>query len=333
VRDLTKLELLNLALLLYMWHYNIYQIKEKFTIKRFNNLESENNMKERIAKVMRSGGWAVLVAVIAMALYLLVLELAEKAIVNMKVDLIVTIDENGYLSTNYQGDKEDVYILWETDGGSVVPVEQEEKLKDQHKEGNKWYIAYTKVDGKVKWSPLDADGNEYETATVRATIYLSNKQLSTFYVYEYINEASITLNKTAGNVSRVSDRVFSNPVRKGTDSNWSQVYEISAKDDKNKVYRFRTGMQIDMTKEWILCFETEEEVLSEANLIKGGIYGYEKIGETTKLSKAINNILVSSEIANKEGFSLSAYLTSKSNYNLDNIEEAEKYYKANLTAK
>ena len=138
-------------------------------------VKSIKNAK-KVAKIMRSGGWAVLVAVIAMALYLFVLEIAEKAITNMKVDLIVKIDENGYLSTNYKGDKEDVYILWETDGGSIVPVEEEEKeslilLMEEENESLRSSIkdlttqaeAYRKMYGVGEGNLWSEQSNETET--------------------------------------------------------------------------------------------------------------------------------------------------------------------------
>ncbi|MBE5940463.1 MAG: hypothetical protein E7266_08705 [Lachnospiraceae bacterium] len=288
-------------------------------------------MKETIAKIMRSGGYAVILATIAMALYLLVIEMGDRFIANQTVPLKITIDENGYMYTNYGGDKEDVYVLWQTDGGNIQPVEKNEKLAGQYEEGNKWYFAYTGPNEKVKWSSKDADGFEYEKATIRATVYLAEQTTGVFHVYEYINEVSVTVEEKNNTVVKAEDRYFSNPVRKGEDKDWSQIYKISSDDDKTETYMFRTGSEIKNAENMILVWEANSEILNETDLISGTVDGFkvnpEKSGKG--IIAATPSITVNSQNMSSD-FYMEAYLTYSSNSEKKpgEIISEEKFYRA-----
>ncbi len=296
-------------------------------------------MKETIAKIMRSGGYAVILATVAMALYLLVLEMGNKFIESQSVKLAVTIDENGYMSTNYGGDKKGVYVLWQTDGGCIKPVNKNEDLNAQYEEGNKWYFAYTGPNEKVKWEKEDADGFNYSEATIRATVYYTKEEKGPFYVYEFVNEASVTVKKENSKTVKTTDRLFSNPVREGEDKEWSQIYQVSKDTANTKTYMFRTGSEIKNPEKMILMWEANEEILSETDLIQGTVGSLLTVsGFMINPENSGKNIIAATpsvtinEINATDKFKMDAYLTytSNSEKKAGEIPESEKFYKSDI---
>ncbi len=296
-------------------------------------------MKETIAKIMRSGGYAVILATVAMALYLFVLEMGNKFIESQSVELKVTIDENGYLSTNYGGDKKDVYVLWQTDGGCIKPVKENNNLKAQNEEGNKWYFAYTGPNEKIVWDKADADGSNYSQATIRATVYLSKEATGPFHVYEYISDASITVEKKDNKTSKCGNRLFSNPVRESSDKEWSQIYEVSKDGSTNKTYMYRTGSDIKNAKDMMMVWEANESNINETDLIQGtvsssagsGVFGVNAANSGKKIIMAVPSITFNVDNIG-EDFHVEAYLTSSSNNGKEagDIKDEEKFYKAEI---
>ncbi len=287
-------------------------------------------MKEKIAKIMRSGGYAVIIASIAMAIYLFVIDMGNKYMKNIAVPLKISIDENGYLSTNYGGDTKDVYVLWETDGGCIKPADREEILSEQYTEGNKWYFAYATPGQKVKWESTDADGNEYETANIRASVYAAGGGNTVYYVYDFVNETSITVTDINGKTEKADDRLFSNPVRKGDrEGKWSQLYEVSADGDAMKTYRYRTGEKIEAGSELVLCFEANDSVLCETDLIRGTVGGFSaKAANSEKKTLKAVSMISFNPVAVKQTDKLiiEAFLADKSVYEKEDISDSEKQH-------
>jgi len=269
-------------------------------------------MKEKISKIMKSGGWAVLIATVAMAAYLLILQWGDNFIKNQTVELKITIDENGYLSTNYGGSKDGVYIIWQTDGGNIQPVHKDEKLAEQYYDGNKWYFAYTAPNDKIKWSSEDADGNKYTEATIRATLYMTDRSKTVFYIGEYVNEASVTVKSQDGKAVKAEDRLFSNPVREG-DSNWSQIYEISDFSGQ-KTFAYRTGYVVENPGEKILVWEADEKIMNETDLRYGAVGPFIVNPEKSGKDMLIGSSMITFNVANiKDEFNVTAYLTYSDN--------------------
>lgn len=287
-------------------------------------------MKEKISKIMRSGGYAVIIAVIAMAAYLFILRMGDKFLTKQAVPLEIKIDKNGYLYTNYGGDKKGVYILWQVDGGNIIPVEKNEELSKQYYEGNKWYYAYTGPDEKIKWSSNDYDGNKYTTVTIRATIYFTSSDKEVFYIGNYINEASITITEKNNNIVKTEDRLFSNPVREGN-KNWSQIYEVSSDNLKTVTYMYRTGYDIENPEDKILVWEADENILNQTEL-RGGVVGEFMINA----ENSGKNILTATPLITfnpenvKDKLNVTAYLTNKENSEKKAGEIKEKFYETSI---
>lgn len=289
-------------------------------------------MKEKIAKVMRSGGYAVIIASIAMAAYLMVLRLGDKFMENQRVPLKILIDDDGYMTTNYGGDTKGIYILWQVDGGNIQPVEKNENLKEQYYDDNKWYFAYTHVTEKVKWEELDADGNRYTKATVRATLYCPKKE-SIYAIDYYVSDSSITVEKADKKTTACENRLFSNPVREGNDTSWSQIYEVSAASSETKTYMYRTGQTIEKPENKILIWQSNEQILNETDLTGGTIKQFSVNSNNSGKDFMPGAISITYNPVNaSEGFELEAYLTYDSNVEkkAQDITDKEKFYTAKI---
>lgn len=295
-------------------------------------------MKAKIKNIMIKGGFSVIIAVVAMSLYLMAMYFANKYFESITKPAEIVVNENGEISIQgFETEKDEIiYILWETDGGNIKPVKENPAFEDQNrKENNKWYYVNTAIDEGVVWNSKDADGYEYTTATVKAVIYSYNKEEKNnqYYMGNYVNEMNITVTiKNNKIVKAEKERYFSNPIRKDEKNDWNQIYVIDEDENGNLTYRFRTGKEIK-EEILILCWESDKEILSETDY-KSGLYPECKILKENKNKKNIitkNTITVNSNEAG--GCNIYAYLISEDVYdNLDedniNIEEKDKQYKA-----
>lgn len=293
-------------------------------------------MKEKVKQIMIKGGFSVLIAVVAMALYLAAMHFANKYFENITKPAEITVSENGEIKIEgFETEKDEViYVLWETDGGTVKPVVNNPTFEEQNKaENNKWYYANTNIDEGIVWNSTDADGNEYTTATVRAVIYSYNKEKGHYNMGNYVNEMTITVTKKDGNIEKAEEeRYFGNPVREGNDSSWNQVYMISEDEKGLQTYRFRTGGKID-EEVLILSWESDKNILSETDY-EAGLYPKCQI---LKSNENKNLILAKPTITvdkNKgAGGKIYGYLIDEDTYNkADNgINEDKKHFKAEIT--
>ncbi len=293
-------------------------------------------MKEKFKQIMIKGGFSVLIAVVAMSLYLTAMHFANKYFEDITQPAEITVNENGEIKIEgFETEKDEViYILWETDAGNIKPVKENPAFEEQNKiENNKWYYANTNIDEGVVWDSMDADGNEYTTATIKAVIYSYNEadDKDQYYMGNYVNEMTITVTKNNDKIEKASDRYFSNPVRKDSEDEWNQIYMISEDADGNQTYRFRTGKKIE-EEILILAWESDKNILSETDYEKG-LYPKCQMSELNKDKNMIltkNTITINTNEA--KSANISAYLIDEDAYeNADKgIEEKEKLYKAEL---
>lgn len=299
-------------------------------------------MKEKLKKFMIQGGFAVIIAVVAMSLYLTAMYFGNKYFEKSVQPAYVEINENGeiYLNKFEKEKDETIYIMWETDAGSLEPVKENNTFKAQiENENNKKYIVNTNYNEAIKWSSMDSDGYEYETATIRAIVYSYDKTVDddVYYMGNYINEYSITVTKDGENIKETDSRYFGNPVRMDSETDWNEIY-VAAEDEEKITYRYRTGNTID-DENIVLCFESNKDILSETDYEKGMYYC--KIlddNANKKILKAVSNITINKNdieaIANKENedIYIEAYLISEEIYNNtangNEIDDNSKYNKA-----
>lgn len=274
-------------------------------------------MKEKMRKIMYGGGYTLLIAFIATGAYLLVVHFANQYFESTKDEIKIEVSEDGTLSIDYNGDeKENIFVFWETDGGTLTPDTKSELLKDQYEEdNNRLYYANTVVTETVKWDNKDYTGSDFEKATVRAVIYLYDKDKNSnpYYMGDYITEVNITLEKDGEITKKSEDRYFSNPVMAGTDNNWNEIYVVR-EDEENVTLRYRTGNKID-DELLILCWQCEKSILSETDYVNG-LYPDIKINEDNSNKsyfKAVNNITVSKE--NLKNNKIEAFLVTEDTYN------------------
>ena len=290
-------------------------------------------MKEKLRKIMYGGGYAVIIAVVAMIAYLTVMYFANKYFEDSKGEIKINISKDGALSVNYEGDdSENIYVLWETDGGSIKSVKENEKFsKLNQNENNKFYYTNTHIKESVVWDNLDYTGEIFKKATVKAVIYRYAKDQKKDYYYmgDYITEVNITLTKNNDKTVKTADRYFSNPVKENSETNnWSEIYIIE-ENDKTLTLRYRTGGNTE-DELLLLSWESEDKILSETDYVSGFENGgliYNK-NKNVDFLKAKSTITLSKE--NISGKKIEAFLTDEKTYNKikDNkTPEKEKKYK------
>lgn len=284
---------------------------------------------------MIQGGFAVIIAVVAMSLYLTAMYFANKYFEKSTQPATAEINENGeiYLKGFEKEKSETIYIMWETDAGSIEPVKENNTFKAQAEDKeNKKYIVNTNYNEAVKWSCKDADGYEYETATVRAIVYSYDEAVNddVYYMGTYVNEYCITVTGEGESVKKADSRYFGNPVRSGASSDWNEIYAVK-EDEEYITYRYRTGNKID-DENIVLCFEADKEILSETDYEKGMYYC--KISEDNankKILTAVTNVTVNKKDIENDVL-MEAYLVSEDIYNKavkgDEITDGSKYNKA-----
>lgn len=288
---------------------------------------------------MQRGGLTLLIGFLAVGAYLFILDMANKYFdKNVTNSLYISVNENGELSINYSETDEKIYVCWETDGGNVKPVEYDSEFQEQHKEDNKWYQAYTKVHEKVKWDSLDADGNEYTTATIRALIYQKSesKGKNQYYLGDFVKDLTITVAIKDGKVEKTEDRYFSNPVRKNEEKeNWNQIYLVD-KTESTYTLRYRTSEDLSKKEDdkiYVLCWENEENIMAETDIIEGSIpnFCYTLEGNESLTSKlnTVNTVTIDFQDKNLKQANIRAFLVDSEKYK--NYTQKDKEYIAELT--
>lgn len=281
--------------------------------------------------MLKSGGYALLVATVATVGFFAVLQWSNDYVKEKTGELEISVDKDGYLSVDYNyDDKENVYILWETDGGTIKSDHKSEVFLEQESDDkNKGYYSYSLSNEKAYWTPMDADGNTYDTATVRAVLY--ERDTDDIYKLEnYVTEVTITLSYADGKVTETEERLFSNPIRDGGDKNWSQIYCIE-ESDNGYTYRYRTGEEINKDEVLILCWESKEENISETDYAKGLYPTCTTVEDNSdkKLLKAVTTMGCSKDKIT-DMTQIEAYLINESTYKNDKIEERNKINVAKL---
>ena len=184
--------------------------------------------------MLKYGGYSLLIAAVATISFFAVLQWANDYVKEKTGELVIEVAEDGTLSVPYNyDDKEKVYILWETDGGCISAENKTDIFKEQNenKETRRGYYSYSLSNETAKWSPEDADGNTYGTATVRAVLYERDKE-NIYKLENYVTEVTVTLAYKDGKIEKTEDRLFSNPVRNNSDGKWSQIYCVEETEDK-----------------------------------------------------------------------------------------------------
>lgn len=294
-------------------------------------------MKETLKQIMIKGGFSVIIAVVAMSLYLTAIHFANKYFDNITKPADITVNDKGEIKIEgFEAEKNEIiYVLWETDGGNIKPIENNSEFQEQNKqENNKWYYANTSIEEGVVWSSSDADGNEYTTATVRAIIYSYDKNSGNnqYYMGNYVNEMTITVTDKNGKIEKSeNERYFSNPVRAEGDNNWSQIYSISEDEEGLVTYRYRTGQNID-DELLILSWESDESILCETDY-EAGLYPRCSILEDNKnknLILAKDTITIDKNMAT--GKKIYGYLIDEDTYESadEGVSESKKQHKAEI---
>jgi hypothetical protein len=281
-------------------------------------------MKEIWKKIdyfmLTHGGYALLIATVATVAFFAVLQWANNYVQDKTTPLEITLNEDGTLSVDYQyDDKDRVYILWETDGGNITADDKSGIFGEQ--DGK--YYAYSLSNEYAYWNPEDADGNCYSTATVRATLYVKDEE-NIYKPENYVMAIDITLMYEDGKITQADDRVFGNPVRQGSDENWSQIYCIQETEDI-LTFRYRTGEKIDTDSVLILYWEAEDEILSETDYANG-FYPECTLSEDNQDQKSLKAVSMISCKKEKlaENEKISACLINEEAYQSDTVKEEDK---------
>lgn len=293
-------------------------------------------MKELWKKIdrfmLKYGGYSLLIATVATVGFFAVLQWANHYVEEKTGKLEIEVAADGTLSVDYNyDDKEKVYILWETDGGHIAADNSsgEFKEQEQQKDTALGYFSYSHSSETAVWGPEDADGNRYETATVRAVLY--EKDADNIYNLEnYVTEVNVTLTYKDGKIEKAEDRLFSNPIREGSDGNWSQIYCIEETEEAI-TYRYRTGQQIDEEEILILCWQSENNILSETDYANG-LYPFCKTVEDNRnknILKAATTITCEKGLIEK-GEKISAGLITEKVYKSTEIKEGDRLYAVHL---
>lgn len=229
--------------------------------------------RDRTRVLMNKIVMPLLVAIAAISLSLLLIQLCGRLYADMLNREVpkIQVETDGTLHLDMPGETENIYILWETDGGSIAPVSENENLKEQYCEENLGYQLYAQCDEKVVWSPEDADGSRYTTATIAATVYIKSEEegISCYFIDYTIHQTAATITYKNGTVTKEeTDRYFSNPIREEGGSDWAQIYAIKTEDDK-VVYRYRVGYDLSESTSLAVCFESSDAVLYETDYLAG----------------------------------------------------------------
>lgn len=293
-------------------------------------------MKEFWKKIdsfmLKYGGYTLLIATVATVAFFAVLQWANNYVKEETGELEIHLAEDGKLSVDYNyDDKDNIYILWETDGGHINASYQPEEFvqQDQDKENSLKYFCYSHSGDTAVWEPEDADGNNYQTATVRAILY-EKEESNPYSLENYVTEIQITLTEKNGKIEKSADRLFSNPVRADGNENWSQIYCIKETQDYC-TYRYRTGEKVDKDDILILYWESDQSILSETDYAKG----FYPECSLVQNNQDKNEIKAATTISCKKGelingSKIKASLIGEAAYKSDVVSETDKINQAEL---
>lgn len=291
-------------------------------------------MKEQIKKIMEHGGYAVLIAVAAMAAYLTAMYYANQYFNKITEPAELEINENGeiYLKGFEAGEDEIIYIMWQTDSGNIKPLEEEKIFKEQYeKKNDNNYYFNSSLDKKIIWDKKDSDGNNYVTSTIRAIVYRYNGK-DVYNMENYVNEFTITIESKEGVTKKSKEkRMFSNPIRENGNIEWSQIY-ILEENDENVTYAYRTGEKIKEDV-MMLCWEADKNILRKTDIGKGLNPTVKYNSDEKKLLETTNIVTVQKPENKNEN--IYAYLINEDAYNKrkEGIDEKEKKNKASFVIK
>lgn len=290
-------------------------------------------MKDKFRNFMFKYGFSLIIAFVAVGAYFLIIDVADRYFDSKKQTYEIVLNSDNTLSVNYGGDKEDVYIYWETDAGRIEPVKGNNNFRNLSDSAESGYYTYTGVDESVKWTDEDADGNSYSSATIRAVLYVQSEGENVYYIGDFISEHYLTFTNENGKIAKAEDRFFSNPVRKDSGSDWNQIYMIQNNNTNEYTFRYRTGNKMDKDAVKVLCWQNADGILSETDLFSGAVPSFSILdsNKNKTMLKAVNT--VSCDISENSGtsFKIQAYLIDESVYKKSTIKDSEKEYLAELT--
>ena len=280
--------------------------------------------------------YSVIILVAAVVIYFAGMDFITSCYNDSTAPVEMTIDSNGKLGIQYvYDDYANIHVLWETDGGNITPVKENEKFSEQYTEENNGYFCYANVLEQVEWSPVDNDGNTYSTANIRALVYEETDSKGVYFLEGCFIELymTVTLDEN-GTVIKTTDRYFSNPVREGADKEWTQVYPIFEGSDGKVTYRYRTGKDIENADSLYSRWQCNEAVLCETYILGGYIPGFEVVEATSNLKvlTQINAVTVdTSKLDSGKEYLLEAFLVDSEHYDIADLAEENKIHKAELT--
>lgn len=290
-------------------------------------------MVEKLKEFMGKGGYSILIFVVAFAVYVAGVNIASSCANEANLPVEIKINSEGQLYVEYiYEDYKEIHVLWETDGGNIMPLSENDRFNDQYTDENKGYFCYTNVADKVVWNQADADGNNYKTANVRALVYEEIKGQSIYNMQDYFIELYITVTVDKnGKVVKAEDRYFSNPIRENGDKDWNQIYPIFEGKDGMVTYRYRTGNDIDGSKELYARWQCNEGILNQTDIVSGYVPNF-KISDTInnlKILTQINTITVdTSSLDSGKNYEIEAFLVEKEYYDHDIVPGEKQINKA-----
>lgn len=300
-------------------------------------------MKERLQDILEylkefwgRWGWSLVILIVAFAVYIVGVEVATSCYSDVNAPVKMTIDEEGYLGIQYvYEDHEEIHVLWETDGGNIKPLTENEDFIGQNTEENLGYFCYTNVLEKAVWSPEDNDGSKYTTANIRALVYEEISHAGKYCLEGYFIELymTVTLDETGRVVKAETDRYFSNPIREGDDEEWSQIYAIFQGDNGETTYRYRTGSDIDTSVNLYARWQCNEAILSQTDIPAGYIPEFTTVNTTSNLKTLtqINTVTVdTTTLDSGKEYVIEAFLVEEDYYDDAELAEDKKIYKAEL---
>ena len=280
--------------------------------------------------------YTIIILIVAFAVYIIGVDYATSCYNDSTAPVEMTIDDKGNLGIQYVfDDYEEVHVLWETDGGNIKPLKENKDFSLQNTDENNGYFCYTNVLEKVVWSPDDNDGNKYTTANVRALVYEESADKGIYCLEDYFIEVYMTVTlDNNGKVVKAEDRYFTNPVREGSDTNWSEIYAIFEGNDGKTTYRYRTGNEIDGEKEIYARWQCNEAILCETDITGGYLPSFGVVKDTSNLKvlTQINAVTVDKfSLESGKEYIFEAFLVEGDRYDDADLAEEYKLHKAEMS--
>lgn len=291
-------------------------------------------MKSKIKIFMENGGLVLLIATIAIGAYFIFLEFADNMFKNRIGEVNIVLNEDGTLNIPLEGDASNIYVYWECDGGTIKPSKEieQETLKKQYRDDNKWHVAYSHSEDSVVWNSDDSEGDKYKSASIRATLYnVSDEEDVSYIASGNVQKViSITLEVKDGKIEKSEDRLYTNPVREDENQDWSEIYVIDNIIKGTYTLTYRTGIDIPKNEQLSMCWLADKKILKDTDLFTGGISGFKALkSDGEKILKQKN--MVTCEI--KEHTNIEAFIidVSSESYITEEFEDSDKIGKAQIT--